>query len=245
MAVTDGRRLARPAGRRRSTERLRLLVAGIALILVVGLVVGVGIRFQRARSNSGNTVALENAAPDSRSPTERQLAALQVRLHDRPDDPALLASLGQIYVQRARETGDPAYYPRAEEAFRGGVGARCEECRCAGRARLAGPLSPSVPRGPRLGPAGPGGRPAGRLSLWRHRRRADRTRHVPGGGRDLPTDGQSAPRPRLLRAGLLRAGVARGFRRGDRGDATRGGGWFAGGGGDRLDAHPARHPLLQ
>ncbi len=118
MAVTGGRRLARATGRRLLTERQRLTYAVVALLVLVAVAVGVGVRVQRARADPGRASALENAAPDSRSPTERQLAALQVRLHDRPDDPALLASLGQIYVQRARETGDPAYYPRAEEAFR-------------------------------------------------------------------------------------------------------------------------------
>ncbi len=116
MALTDGRRLARPAGRR-STERQRLAFALVALIVVAGVALGLVLHARPARADAG-AAALAAAAPDSRSPTERQLAALQVRLHDRPDDPALLASLGQIYVQRARETGDPAYYPRAEEAFR-------------------------------------------------------------------------------------------------------------------------------
>jgi len=117
MALTGRRRLVGATGWRRPTERHRFAFALLALTLVAGLALGLGIRARQARSDSGAT-ALEGAAADSRSPTERQLAALQIRLRERPDDPALLASLGQIYVQRARETGDPAHYPRAEEAFR-------------------------------------------------------------------------------------------------------------------------------
>lgn len=55
---------------------------------------------------------------DSRPVSERQLAGLQAQLHERPDDIRALAQLGQLYLQRARETGDPAYYPRAEVAFK-------------------------------------------------------------------------------------------------------------------------------
>ncbi len=117
MALTGGRRLARATGRRRLTERQRLALALVALMAVVGVTLGLVVHARQVRADA-DAATLAGAAPDSRSPTERQLAALQVRLHDRPDDPALLASLGQIYVQRARETGDPAYYPRAEEAFR-------------------------------------------------------------------------------------------------------------------------------
>ncbi len=119
MAVIDSRRLARPAGRQRPPARQRraLILVALLLLLVVGVVLALVVRERQARADAG-AAALAAVAPDPRSPTERQLAALQVRLRDRPDDPPLLASLGQIYVQRARETGDPAYYPRAEEAFR-------------------------------------------------------------------------------------------------------------------------------
>jgi tetratricopeptide (TPR) repeat protein len=117
MALTGRRRLAGATGRRRLTEQQRFASALVALIVVAAVTLGLVVHARQARSDAG-AAALESAAPDSRSPTERQLAALQIRLHDRPGDPALLASLGQIYVQRARETGDPAYYPRAEEAFR-------------------------------------------------------------------------------------------------------------------------------
>jgi tetratricopeptide (TPR) repeat protein len=43
---------------------------------------------------------------------------LQQRLRNRPDDSASFALLGLAYQQRARETGDPAYYPKSEAALR-------------------------------------------------------------------------------------------------------------------------------
>lgn len=42
---------------------------------------------------------------------------LQQHLRDRPDDAASLALLGLAYQQRARETGDPAYYPKSAAAL--------------------------------------------------------------------------------------------------------------------------------
>jgi tetratricopeptide (TPR) repeat protein len=48
----------------------------------------------------------------------RQITAMQNYLRDRPDDVNALTQLGQLYLQRARETGDPAYYPRAEGVYR-------------------------------------------------------------------------------------------------------------------------------
>jgi len=44
-------------------------------------------------------------------------AALEAWLREHPDDPGALADLGIVYVQRARSTADPGYYPRAEAAL--------------------------------------------------------------------------------------------------------------------------------
>jgi tetratricopeptide (TPR) repeat protein len=46
--------------------------------------------------------------------TPRAVRLLQTSLRRSPDDPTLLAQLGFTYEQRARETGDPAWYPKAE-----------------------------------------------------------------------------------------------------------------------------------
>jgi tetratricopeptide (TPR) repeat protein len=48
------------------------------------------------------------------SGTERSIAALQHQLRQRPHDLRSQTALGVAYLQRARETADPAYYTRAE-----------------------------------------------------------------------------------------------------------------------------------
>ena len=47
-----------------------------------------------------------------------QVTELQAAVKTRPDDPGLVARLGLAYLQRARETGDPSYYTRADELLR-------------------------------------------------------------------------------------------------------------------------------
>jgi tetratricopeptide (TPR) repeat protein len=50
--------------------------------------------------------------------TEAVVARLQTQLRETPDDSHALALLGLGYQQRARETGDPAYYTKSEQALR-------------------------------------------------------------------------------------------------------------------------------
>ncbi|MGH2693343.1 MAG: tetratricopeptide repeat protein [Actinomycetota bacterium] len=52
---------------------------------------------------------------------ERTISALQERLRDQKD-PHLLALLGLAYLQRARISADPAYYPKAESSLRASLG---------------------------------------------------------------------------------------------------------------------------
>jgi tetratricopeptide (TPR) repeat protein len=50
--------------------------------------------------------------------TEAQVARLEQRVRENPRDAEGLSLLGLGYQQRARETGDPAFYARSEEALR-------------------------------------------------------------------------------------------------------------------------------
>ena len=50
-------------------------------------------------------------------PTEEQIVALQDAIRSDPDAPASYSQLGEAFLQRARETADPSYYDRAENAF--------------------------------------------------------------------------------------------------------------------------------
>jgi tetratricopeptide (TPR) repeat protein len=51
------------------------------------------------------------------SANERAIPKLQEKLKSEPDKPDLNASLGQAYLQKARETGDPSYYTKSEKLF--------------------------------------------------------------------------------------------------------------------------------
>ncbi|PYC70176.1 hypothetical protein C7C46_27610 [Streptomyces tateyamensis] len=69
-----------------------------------------------------DTTANPAPAPqESRSaggdPLARSVAALQEQLRRQPQDPGALAALGLDYVQQAKNTADPTYYPKAEEVL--------------------------------------------------------------------------------------------------------------------------------
>ncbi|MBT2487189.1 tetratricopeptide repeat protein [Streptomyces sp. ISL-96] len=51
-------------------------------------------------------------------PMAAEITALQERLRRTPKDPVTLGTLGLNYVQQAKTTGDPTYYPKAEEVLR-------------------------------------------------------------------------------------------------------------------------------
>lgn len=51
------------------------------------------------------------------SANERAIPQLQEKLKADPDNSDLNASLGQAYLQKARETGDPSYYTKSEGLF--------------------------------------------------------------------------------------------------------------------------------
>ena len=52
----------------------------------------------------------------ARSTTASQVATLEQRLRDQPNDTKSLSSLSAAYVQRARETGDPSFYALSQTA---------------------------------------------------------------------------------------------------------------------------------
>ncbi|MFI5755885.1 tetratricopeptide repeat protein [Streptomyces sp. NPDC051569] len=67
----------------------------------------------------------ENAAPAAQArgpatvadPTAAHITALQARLRRTPKDAVALGTLGLEYVQQAKSTADPTYYPKAEEVL--------------------------------------------------------------------------------------------------------------------------------
>jgi tetratricopeptide (TPR) repeat protein len=51
------------------------------------------------------------------APLDDRIVSLQDQLRANPNDSQAATSLGQAYLQKARETGDPTYYPKAETLF--------------------------------------------------------------------------------------------------------------------------------
>jgi tetratricopeptide (TPR) repeat protein len=108
---------------RRGPALARRAVLVVALAAALLAIAGVGV-FVRVRPPEPSTAATGTAAgfgdlPLSSSATLSQaVAALQARLRAVPADWDALASLGSAYVQQARITADPTYYPKAEAALR-------------------------------------------------------------------------------------------------------------------------------
>src|SRR5437764_1376038 len=90
--------------------------ASLALALAVLLAAAVGYASSTRRAEQVPPVAGAivggPAVPLAR--TDRSIVDLQDRLRQKADDRPALTSLGLLYLQKARETGDPSYYPRAE-----------------------------------------------------------------------------------------------------------------------------------
>ncbi|MDX6274326.1 MAG: hypothetical protein QOJ92_1536 [Frankiales bacterium] len=88
-----------------------VLMSGLALVALGGT--------QQANRTLTPTAA-QIQSPDAhngRHDGERQLTALQDRLRRLPNDYTAWASLGLAYVQQARITADPSFYPKADGAL--------------------------------------------------------------------------------------------------------------------------------
>src|ERR1700735_1581807 len=69
-----------------------------------------------SQSNPPNSVAPANL--DNLSATDQQIQTLQNRIKQSPRDYALYDGLGSAFFQKARETGDIAYYDLAGQTLR-------------------------------------------------------------------------------------------------------------------------------
>lgn len=98
-------------------RRSLLLGLGAALALV-----GVALTVARPWSGGPVSVPAGQSTPPQQAgawqgSTDRTIETLQSRLTRTPAEPGLLAQLGLAYLQKARETADPTYYHRAEQAL--------------------------------------------------------------------------------------------------------------------------------
>ena len=102
--------------------RRLLLGAAVALVAAAAALLG-GVLAEDPPASSAAQVRPEAAAAgrllDGFSPgdTAVYLARLENRVEASPEDAEGLMLLGLAYQQRARETGDPSFYPRSERAL--------------------------------------------------------------------------------------------------------------------------------
>ncbi len=93
-------------------RRQILLVGLIAAVVVASGTAGAGWAMHRPHAAGAPTPTV--AARLVATGTDQQIATLQAKLKQYPDDWKAANDLGDAYLQKVRETGDPAWYPKAE-----------------------------------------------------------------------------------------------------------------------------------
>src|SRR5262245_37629329 len=108
--------------------RYRILIVGLAAILLTG--VGAVFGLHRGQSPNANTAQASSGLTRGQAPADQlagSIARAQEHLRAVPGDYAAWAALGSAYVERARVTADPTYYPKAEGALRRSLKLRPKE----------------------------------------------------------------------------------------------------------------------
>ncbi|MFJ6463787.1 tetratricopeptide repeat protein [Streptomyces sp. NPDC091387] len=108
--------------RRPPTYRSVLLSAAVATVLAVALFLagGLGLTpWPASHSTSGAPEANAGHGPATGAdPLAADITTLQDRARRNPRDPVALGTLGLNYVQQAKITADPTYYPKAEAVLK-------------------------------------------------------------------------------------------------------------------------------
>ena len=107
--------IVRRAGLRNPARRTPLGRRTVAVSLLVATALAATATFAVRSFGSRGQVASGLGVGGS---TARGIPALQERLRAAPRDAGAWAGLGLAYVEQGRLTGDPSYYPEAEEALR-------------------------------------------------------------------------------------------------------------------------------
>ena len=71
----------------------------------------------QAKSRAAAQGMIDRSFAASWSSNERSIPMMEERLKEEPNSPKWNAALGQSYLQRARESGDPSFYSKAEALF--------------------------------------------------------------------------------------------------------------------------------
>src|SRR4051794_23115079 len=94
------------------------LISTAVVMLLAAALITLGGRDDAAASGAGKPTGAARGAIATTSPGRNTLTgaidAAQVRLRTLPKDDQTWAQLGSAYVQQARVTGDPSYYPKAQ-----------------------------------------------------------------------------------------------------------------------------------
>ncbi|MFN8498437.1 MAG: tetratricopeptide repeat protein [Anaerolineae bacterium] len=99
---------------------LRIVLAVVFVLLIATVVDGRRLLTlaQRWLGRQDAATALVTDAGAYTTDTNGTIARLQARLKQKPDDARSMTQLGGAYLQKARETGDPSYYGRAEAVLK-------------------------------------------------------------------------------------------------------------------------------
>jgi len=93
----------------------------LLLALIVAFMIIASWRFAPAYHSGLSFAGLDPFVSDASSRTnasmDTQIQMLQDQLRSHPDDWQAYSQLGLVYLQKARETGDPTYYQKTEEAL--------------------------------------------------------------------------------------------------------------------------------
>src|SRR5438067_6989992 len=92
-------------------------INGRVLLLALALVTVAGIVSAKTMFVGGGADEQQSSPPAVISNAASQISRLEQTVRDRPDDGVALTKLASAYVERARETGDPSFYPLASTAI--------------------------------------------------------------------------------------------------------------------------------
>jgi tetratricopeptide (TPR) repeat protein len=106
------------------TTRMRIVLAAVGAAVAASASLLGGVLTESSSPGRAAAATAAEISPDralsgfSLGNTEALVDELQTKLRRAADDPRSLALLGIAYQQRARETGDPGFYPRAAGVLR-------------------------------------------------------------------------------------------------------------------------------
>src|SRR5436190_15526645 len=94
---------------------MRRRIPVVVALLLVGLVGYLSL--SQSKSRVAAAVMMDRAFAAGWSSNERSIPMMEERVKQEPKNARANAALGQAYLQRARESGDPSFYTKAEALF--------------------------------------------------------------------------------------------------------------------------------